>query len=177
MLMLVYTGAIVINRGLDSRIAVAIKDLTDVELIIIVDRGIDTELLDKIETSNMKYKSLLQLSNALELEAYSDVIIILNDLNEPINNFAMPNKLFEIMTFGLPLITNVAPELINRVDYGIRVDYNDINQIQTAVVVWLRDNIELRRLENNGHKAFLQKYNCTEMEQELYNIHGNLLKN
>jgi hypothetical protein len=41
MLMLVYTGAIVINCGLDSRIDVATKDLTDVELIIIVDRGID----------------------------------------------------------------------------------------------------------------------------------------
>ena len=30
--MIVYNGAIVINRGLDSRIDVATKDLTDVEL-------------------------------------------------------------------------------------------------------------------------------------------------
>jgi hypothetical protein len=132
-------------------------------------------LLDKIETSNVKYKGLLQLGDTLELEAYSDVIIILYDLNEPINNFAMPNKLFEAIMFGLLLITNMVPELINRVYYNIRINYNDINQIQAAV--YLRDNIELRTLGNNGHKAFLQKYNWTEMEQEWYKSHGNLLKN
>jgi hypothetical protein len=125
----------------------------------------------------MKYKSLLQLSNALELEAYSDVIIILNDLNEPINNFATPNKLFEAIMFGLLLITDIVPELINRVYYNIRINYNNINQKQGAVLVYLRDNIEICTLGNNGHKAFLQKYNWTEMEQELYKIHGNLLKN
>jgi hypothetical protein len=135
-------------------------------------------LLDKIlETSNVKYKGLLQLGDTLELEAYSDVIIILYDLNEPINNFATPNKLFEAIMFGLLLITNRVPELINRVYYNIRINYNDINQIQAAVVVYLRDNIELCTLGNNVHKAFLQKYNWTEMEQELYKIHGNLLKN
>jgi hypothetical protein len=133
-------------------------------------------LLDKIETSNVKYKGLLQLGDTLELEAYSDVIIILYDLNEPINNFAMPNKLFEAIMFGLLLITYVVPELI-RVYYNIRTNYNDINQKQAAAVVYLRDNIELCTLGNNGHKAFLQKYNWTEMEQEWYKSHGNLLKN
>jgi hypothetical protein len=32
-------------------------------------------------------------------------------------------------------------------------------------------------LGNNGREAFLQKYNSTKMEQELYKIHENLLKN
>jgi glycosyltransferase involved in cell wall biosynthesis len=174
MLTLVYTGNITRNRGLD-RIAAAIKDLTNVELVI-AGRVVDKELLDHIlEISNVKYKGLLQQSDALELEAYSDVMIILYDLKDLINNFAMPNKIFEAMMFGLPIITNVTPELINRVDCGIIVDYNDINQVKAAVV-YLKDNIELRRrLGNNGRKAFLQKYNWTMMEQELYKIYGNLL--
>ena len=87
-----------------------------------------------------------------------------------------PNKLFEAMMLGVPIITNVAPELVNEVNCGIMVEYNNINQIKEAVIS-LRDNIDLRRkLGTNGRKAFIQKYNWTIMEQELYKIYGNLLR-
>jgi glycosyltransferase involved in cell wall biosynthesis len=174
MLTLVYTGPIMRNRGLD-RIAAAIQDLNDVELII-AGRLIDKELLDKIlKISNVKYKGLLSFNDALALEAYSDAIIILYDLKDPINNFSMPNKLFISMMLGIPIIANVAPEVVNKVGCGIIVDYNNVDQIKVAVV-YLRDNIDLRRrLGNNGRKAFLQKYNWTMMEQELYKFYENLL--
>ena len=173
-LTLVYTGPIMRNRGLD-RIIAAIQDLNNVELVI-AGRVIDKELLDKIlETSNVDYKGLLPLSDALALEGSSDTMIILYDLKHEINNFAMPNKLFESMMFGLPIITNVAPEVVKKVDCGIIVDYNNISQIKSAVIS-LRNNIDLRRrLGYNGRKAFIQKYNWTIMEQELYKIYKNLL--
>jgi glycosyltransferase involved in cell wall biosynthesis len=171
---LVYTGNIVRNRGLD-KIADAIKGLNNVEFII-AGRVIDKELLDHIlKISNIKYKGLLPQSDALALEACSDTIISLNDLKVPLHNFALPNKIFEAMMLGLPVITNVAHELINKSGCGIIVEYNDVDQIKTAVVC-LRDSMELRRkLGNNGRKAFLQKYNWTMMEQELYKIYEYLL--
>jgi glycosyltransferase involved in cell wall biosynthesis len=174
MLTLVYTGPIMRNRGLD-KITAAIQDLNDVELII-AGRVIDKELLDKIlEISNVKYKGLLPFSDALTLEGWSDTIISLNDLKIPLNNFAVPNKLFKSMMFGVPIITNVAPEIVNKVGCGIIVDYNNVDQIKAAVV-YLRDNIDVRkRLGNNGRKAFLQKYSWTMMEQELYKCYENLL--
>ena len=173
-LTLVYTGPIMRNRGLD-RITAAIQDVNDVELII-AGRVIDKELLDKIlKISNVKYKGLLPFSHALALEGCSDTIISLNDLKVPLYNFAVPNKLFKAMMFGLPIITNAAPEIVNKVGCGIIVDYNNVDQIKAAVI-HLRDDIDLRRrLGNNGRKAFLQKYNWTMMEQELYKFYESLL--
>jgi glycosyltransferase involved in cell wall biosynthesis len=173
-LTLVYTGPIVRNRGFQN-IGAAIKDLNGVEFVI-AGRVIDKTLLDQIlKLSNVKYKGLLQYGDALALEASSDVMVILYDLKDQINNFAMPNKLFEAMMCGLPIITNIAPKLVYELDCGIIVDYENVNQIRTAII-YLRDDKESRkRLGNNSHKAFLQKYSWAKMEQELYRIYEDLL--
>jgi glycosyltransferase involved in cell wall biosynthesis len=172
---LVYTGAIVKNRGLEN-ISAAIKHIDNV-LLIIAGRVIDEELLDHLlKLSNIQYKGLLHPDDALLLEAGADALVILYDLRDPINNFSMPNKLFEAMMFGLPMITNVAPVVVKALDCGIIVEYNNINQIREAVLI-LRDNIGLRKQFGiNSRTAFLKKYNWKMMENELYKIYENLLR-
>ena len=174
LLTLVYTGTVIRNRGLE-RITAAIKNLNGVELVI-AGRIIDKEFLNEVlETPNVKYKGLLLPVDALTLEANSDVFIILYDLSIPINQIANPNKIFEAMMFGLPVITNVTSELITETGCGIIVDYNNPNQIKNAIIS-LRDNDELRKtLGTNGRRAFEQKYNWSIMEQELYRIYDALL--
>jgi glycosyltransferase involved in cell wall biosynthesis len=91
------------------------------------------------------------------------------------NRYVTGNKLFEAMMCGIPIITNVATEIVNETQCGIIVDYNDIDQIRDAIVS-LRDNSNLRkRLGENGRKAFLQKYNWSVMEQKLFKIYQELL--
>ncbi|OLC93073.1 MAG: hypothetical protein AUG16_00785 [Thaumarchaeota archaeon 13_1_20CM_2_39_20] len=171
---LVYTGTIIRNRGIE-RITEAIKDLKGVELLV-AGRVIDQDFFDQMTTlPNVKYKGLLLPVDALELEANCDAMVILYDLSLPINNFSMPNKFFEAMKFGIPMITNVAHELVDEIKCGIKVDYNDLNQIKTAIIS-LRDNKELRkRLGANGRRAFEQKYNWNNMEQDLHRIYHYLL--
>jgi glycosyltransferase involved in cell wall biosynthesis len=91
------------------------------------------------------------------------------------NKYVTGNKLFEAMMCGVPIITNVATEIVNETQCGIIVDYNDIDQVRNAIVS-LRDNPELRKnLGDNGRKAFLQKYNWNVMEQKLFKIYDTLL--
>jgi glycosyltransferase involved in cell wall biosynthesis len=80
------------------------------------------------------------------------------------------------MMLGLPVISNMEPILVNsEVGCGIVVDYKNTDEIKAAIVC-LRDNIELgNRLGTNGRKAFLKKYNWTNMERLLYNIYDGLL--
>jgi glycosyltransferase involved in cell wall biosynthesis len=175
MLKLVYAGAIRRNFGLE-RISAAIKDLDNVELVL-AGRIRDKDLLDQLlELPNVKYKGLIPVSDALALEANSDVMVVLYNLEYRYNQLSSPNKIFEAMMLGLPVITNMEPRLVNEeVWCGIVVDYNNVDQIKAAVVS-LRDNTELRRrLGMNGRKAFLQKYNWTNMEQSLYKIYDELL--
>jgi glycosyltransferase involved in cell wall biosynthesis len=174
-LTLVCAGHIRRYLGLE-RITAAIKDLDNVELIL-AGRIRDKELLDQLlELPNVKYKGLLEVSDALALEANSDVMVVLYDLEYPYNQLSSPNKIFTSMMLGLPVITNMEPKLVNEeVGCGIVVNYNDIDKIKAAVVC-LRDNTELRkRLGENGRKAFLQKYNWAHMEQLLYKIYDELL--
>jgi glycosyltransferase involved in cell wall biosynthesis len=172
---IVYTGSIMRGRGIE-RIVDAISDLDGVEFVL-AGRIPDKEFLDKIiHLPKVKYRGLLEPSLALSLEASSDAIISLYDLTIANYNFAMPNKTFEAMMFGVPLITNVATELISEIRCGIKVDYNDLSQIRSAIVT-LRDNPQLRKtLGDKGRIAFEEKYNWGKMEEGLFGIYEGLLK-
>lgn len=174
LLTLVYTGNIVRKRGLE-KVTEAMKNLEGVELVI-AGRILDKDFLDEIlRLSNVIYKGLLSPIDALELEGDSDVLISLYDLSVPNYNLAISNKTFEAMMFGLPVITNIALELIDEVGCGIKVEYDDLDQVKSAIIS-LRDNDELRKkLGANGRMAFETKYNWSRMEQELYRIYDGLL--
>jgi glycosyltransferase involved in cell wall biosynthesis len=177
-LKVVYTGAIWReSRGLENITAV-IKDLPDVEFVIAGwYREKDKEFLNRIlEIPNIKFKGLVEPDEALALEASSDVMIALYAPELPWNSITLPNKLFEAMMCGVPLITNIASEVVNEVGSGIIVKYNDVEQIKEAILT-LRDDVELRRrLGLNGRKAFLEKYSWSKMEEELFKICDILLK-
>jgi glycosyltransferase involved in cell wall biosynthesis len=176
-LTIAFTGHIRKNRGLETLMA-AIKDLKTVNLVI-TGRTEDKELLSKIQTfSNVKYLGFLEHKEVLNIEASSDAIVALYNLDAySQNKYVTGNKLFEAMMCGIPIITNVATEIVNETQCGIVVEYNDIDQIRYAIVS-LRDNPRLRkRLGDNGRKAFLQKYNWNVMEQKLFKIYDTLLGN
>ena len=87
----------------------------------------------------------------------------------------MANKVLEAMMCGIPVITNISQELIDDTKCGIIVEYDNIDQIKSAIVT-LRDDPSLRKLYgNNGRKAYLEKYNWTLMEEKLFNVYQKLL--
>ena len=177
-LKIVYTGGIrKQTRGLEN-ITTAIKDLPNVELVI---AGwyikTDKPFLDRLlHMPNVKYKGILKPNDALILEASSDVIVALYDPNIQWHNITLPNKFFEAMMCGVPLITNVSPEFVNSIGFGIIVQYDDIKQIKDAIVK-LRDSRNLRRnLGLSGRNAFLEKYNWMKMEEEIFKIYSSLIE-
>jgi glycosyltransferase involved in cell wall biosynthesis len=177
LLRIVYTGDIVRRtRGLENIIE-AIKVLQNVEFVI---AGWYTEndkkfLNDILRTPNLKFMGKLRPMDALDLQASSDVIIGLYDPELPWHNITLPNKLFDTMMSGVPIITNIAPEFVNSIGFGIIVQYDNIKQIREAIVT-LKDNPALRkRLGEKGRKAFLEKYNWGVMEEKLLKIYSNLM--
>lgn len=169
-----HAGGIRRTRGLEQ-LAASVKDLSNVELVI-AGRVVHEELKREIlSVSNVKYKGILSPDDLLSLEAQSDACVAFYDPKDPINEFSIGNKLFESMMLGLPIITNVAPEIIAEVSNGFVVNYNDENQIKRAIVT-LRDDLNLRqRLGDNARAAFVKKYNWGLMEQELYRLYDQLL--
>jgi len=173
-LTIVYAGGIKKGRSLDN-ITATVKDLNDVEFVVagpIIDKKLFEQIL---EIPNVKYKGSLEPFDALLLEANADVIIGLYDLSIPENKIAMPNKLFEAMMLGIPIITNVASEVVEEIDCGIVLKYTDTQQIKAAIRSLRDDSALCGRLGANGRRAFLKTYNWTKMEEKLYEIYDNLL--
>jgi glycosyltransferase involved in cell wall biosynthesis len=162
-------------RGLETLIEI-LKDLKDTELVI-TGRMKNKALLERInEIPNIRYLGLVEQDKFIDLETSCDVMIALYDLYlQPIYNYGMANKILEAMMCSLPIITNIAYEIVNETGCGIVVEYGNAKQIKEAIIT-LRDNPSLRsRMGNNGRKAFLEKYNWTNMEKKLYKIYEELL--
>jgi glycosyltransferase involved in cell wall biosynthesis len=174
-LTIVYGGHIKLGRGLE-KIASAVKDLQGVQFFM---HGllIDPKLLNAlISIPNVKYKGhLMNTDSYYKSVIDADVMIAVYDLGNPSNSITMHNKTFEAMMCGIPIITNLSPQLVEKIGFGITVDYENIPQIRAAIIL-LRDNVELRKtMGKNGRNAFLEKYNWTVSEKELYSVCGRLL--
>lgn len=175
-LTLVYTGGIRKGRGLENLSYIS-NELDNV-IFVLAGPIMDKDVFDQIQASdNLKYEGVLQPIEALGLEARSDVIVALYDPLVLWNKITLPNKLFEAMMCGIPIITNVATEIVNETQCGILVDYDNLIKMKEDIVK-LRDNPELRKkLGDNGREAFLQKYNWNAMEQKLYGVYRQLILN
>jgi glycosyltransferase involved in cell wall biosynthesis len=174
-LKIVYTGGIKVDRSLVN-IAKAISTLNKIQFVI-AGPIVDNSILQKMqESTKIKYKGILEPIDALLLEASSDIMIALYDPKIPWNNMTLPNKLFESMMCGIPIITNVAQEIVNERECGLTVEYDNVDNIKQTILK-LRDDVQLRQnLGENGRKAFLDYYNWQIMEQRLYKICDDLLK-
>lgn len=174
---IVYTGLILPNtRGLENIVA-ALENVKNVKLVIAgwyLDR--DKEFLEQmLRNSNIEFRGSLQPQEALVLEASSDVMIALYEPNLLWNYITLPNKLFEAMMCGIPLITNIPSKLVKEIGFGVVVKYDDVEGIKNAILT-LRDDVNYRRkLGLNGRKAYLEKYNWYKMEELLFKTYERLL--
>jgi glycosyltransferase involved in cell wall biosynthesis len=171
---ILFTGHVRKHRGLELLNAF-IGFLGDIQLIV-TGRKEDNEISNQLlEIPNAKYYGLVDDFELLVLQASCGAMVAFYDPEFFTNNMPLPNKLFEAMMCSVPIITNVAQEIVNETSCGILVEYNK-DKIKEAIVM-LRDNPELcKRLGNNGRDAFLKKYNWDVMEKKLYKIYEELLK-
>jgi glycosyltransferase involved in cell wall biosynthesis len=172
---LLFTGAIRPGRGLET-ISDIVMNMKDTELIV---TGVtkDRKLQNKIAgIPHIKYYGFLDRNKLLDLEASTDVMIALYDLNlQNQYEYGMANKVLEAMMCGLPIITNISHDIVNDTKCGLIVEYGNVQQIKKAIIT-LRDNPELRRLlGKNGRKAYVEKYNWTKMEEKLLKTYDVLL--
>jgi len=95
---------------------------------------------------------------------------IVTYLPMPNHTDAMPNKIFEYMAMGLPIIASDFPawkKFIEKENTGICVDPTSPRQIADALLRLDIDRPFASELGRNGRKAFLEKYNWEVEEKKL----------
>ncbi len=91
---------------------------------------------------------------------------------------AQPNKMFEYMAAGIPVIASDFPlwrEIVLSNDCGLCVDPLDPAAIARAIDYLVQHPGEARRMGDNGRRAVLQRYNWAVEERKLLHFYDQLL--
>lgn len=174
LLKIVYAGTLSSDRGL-IELAEAAESIDNIE-VILAGRVVDFKLIHNLRNySHVRYVGELNFDESLKLQANADIIPVLYDPSVPINRLAAPNKLFEAMMLGVPVITTVCENVIDDVGCGIMVGYES-RSIKEKILL-LRNDLTLRKkLGRNGRQAFETKYNWATMEAKLLDLYYQLLE-
>ncbi len=92
---------------------------------------------------------------------------------------AQPNKMFEYMSAGIPVIASDFPlwrEIIVGSDCGLCVDPGDPAAIRKAIDTLVSDRALAERLGRNGKRAVEDIYNWGQEEPKLISLYRELLK-
>ena len=91
---------------------------------------------------------------------------------------AMPNKIFEFMAFGIPVVTSDLPyqtQIILEQNCGLLGQPEKIDTFVCQISKLLDDKTFAKKLGLNGVKAFEEKYNWEAQNIKLLNYYSNIL--
>lgn len=172
---LLYIGTLHKIRGLSQLIRV-MKELPDVQCVIGgVGQPNYVEALRRsvLKSQNISFMGKVPVDEVLPMTEKTDAIFSVFDPSNPNSNIATPNKLFEAMVCGRPIICpegTYCAEVVEQEQVGLTVEYNE-EDIKQAIIR-LRDDRELReRLGRNALKAAITKYNWQREEKKLLELY------
>ncbi len=91
---------------------------------------------------------------------------------------AEPNKLYEYMAAGLPVIASNFPawrKLVEGLDCGLVVDPLDALEIAEAIATLLEDPQRAEAMGRRGRQAVLDRFNWGVEREKLFNLYAELL--
>jgi len=128
---------------------------------------------------NVTWHGRLPYGRVLELSSQADALIATYDPRIPNNRYASPNKLFEAMLLGKPILvaegTNM-DRIVNECGCGLVVPYGSRADLERALFT-LHEQPELRsRMGNNARRAYEKNYNWQAMQSRLLQLYTGLLE-
>ncbi len=179
---LIYMGGkLQLSHGLKECIAALklLKDkYPDISLTIVgrLDSNLDDVLNDE-EKKLISVTGLLPYSDMYK-KMHEGGIGILTFKRDYYNKYiGLPNKLFDYMLCGLPIVASDFPEInkiIKEADCGTLVEPSDPISIYQAIQYLLDHPDESERKGKSGRKAISEKYNWAIEEIKLLGVYDNL---
>lgn len=174
---LAYVGNLQIERGLLFLLDVLNENL-DISLDLAGYGGDEQEICQVAkELPNVYWYGRVDYDRALAISQQADVLIATYDPSIPNHRYASPNKIFEAMMLGKPIIVarhTHMDEIINQHQCGLVIEYGNINSLR-SVLLELKNKPGLRKqLGENARKAYETEYNWAKMKERLLSLYNNL---
>ncbi len=175
-----YIGLLKRERGLDQMIEV-VNRIQNARLIIGGYGADEAYLREKIK-DNPRITFLGRVTpyqKTLEILSASDALLAFYDPRISLHKSASPNKLFEAMMLGKPIIINRgigADEIVEQYKCGLVVAYDNIDQIKVAV----KNLIENKKngddtFGKNGRAAYLNVFNPKIAKKRLLDLYNKIV--
>lgn len=175
-----YVGGITLLRGIKEVIK-SLEYTDDAKLNLVGKIG--SELIKNEIENYHGWKKVNELG-FLNREKVSNIMKfskagIVTFLPAPNHIDAQPNKMFEYMSAGLPVIASNFPlwkEIVEGNDCGICVNPSSPKEIGGAIKFILSNSARAEEMGQKGRKAIIEKYNWGVEEKKLYSIYDRLEK-
>ena len=176
-----YGGVIIPERDIIGMLRI-VSEREDI-LMTVAGWG-NQALVSDVKSFASKYPNIFYMGGVSYEEIIScslnaDILFALYDPSVPNNKYSSPNKLFEAMMCGKPIIVNdntTMADTVREECCGIVVPFGDKDALENAVLT-LKNNPELRKeLGENGRRAYETKYNWKIMEKRLLDLYASLEK-
>jgi glycosyltransferase involved in cell wall biosynthesis len=177
-LRLVYAGLMQVERGLLPLLE-ALSAHPEWTLDLAGEGAERTLIVERAQAlPNITYHGILSHSAVLELSYAADVLPAFYDPVIPNHRYASPNKLFEGMMLGRPVLAGRGTSfdrLVDEIVCGLVVDYGEVAQIENALRT-LEDPTLRHLMGENGRRAYERTYAWPRMAERLLDLYESLDK-
>jgi len=140
--------------------------------------GDEPVILEKLHTlPNVVWHGRVSYRQALELSHRADVLFALYDPMVINNRYASPNKLFEAMMLGKPIIvaegTNV-DRIVKEWGMGLVIPYGDMEALDKALTRLSQDTLLRNRMGKAARRAYETHFDWKIMKQRLIKLYEEL---
>ena len=123
---------------------------------------------------HVRFHGRVAYDKALQLSARADVLVATYDPSIPNHRYSSPNKVFEAMLLGKPIIvarhTNM-DRIINEAKCGVVIPYGDVQALEDTLAYLKESPTERRTLGQNARRAYENQYAWENMAQTLRELY------
>jgi glycosyltransferase involved in cell wall biosynthesis len=181
-----FQGNIDPNRGLDKLVHTA-KFLDRDIVVVMMGKGVgvtpsELEALAESEgvTDRIRIIPPVPYEELLNWTASADIGLIVSSPDYSLNvRMSLPNKLFEYLMAGLPVLSSQLPavaEVINTYDVGQVVSSLAPTEIAAAINAMLEDQAALERMHRNALEAAQHEFYWEKEQLQLLQLYDEILK-
>ena len=173
-----YFGILSHGRLIEELLNVVANN-NDLQLYIGGFGALEDIVLEKSKScSNIKYFGRIAYDRVLQIEQAVDLMTAIYDPQIPNHRFAAPNKFYEALMLGKPLImakNTGMSEIVKDNEIGALIDYSEIglvhgiDELITKRGKWVNMSLKMKMLYEN-------EYSWSVMENRLVTLYGELIK-
>jgi len=171
---LAYVGLLQVERGLFEIIEV-MRRHPDWHLDLAGFGGDEKSLLGKIRSlSNISWYGRVPYEEAIRMSAAADALFATYDPAIPNHRYSSPNKLFEAMMLGKPIVvargTNM-DTIVQKCNCGLVIEYGNVEMLDAAFRRLAADPELRHQLGANARRAYETTYGWDVMRQRLLTLY------